>query len=186
MHESPLFLQMNPGAKNLNNIPLSMYESIIDIVGGEARMLFIKLSYELATEDSERIGLDHVARISSTNETNQSKVSENLMVQHSAIKMLASRIDIILEYVRAVEKGELPFNHEILREAKALADRLPILESNERFTPEFYTQCNDVALMTLMGTIHKSCNDLVQFVNKFNVLHQRQASCGRRMRGIFF
>jgi len=186
VHESPLFLQMNPGAKNLNNIPLSMYESIIDIVGGEARMLFIKLSYELATEDSERIGLDHVARISSTNETNQSKVSENLMVQHSAIKMLASRIDIILEYVRAVEKGELPFNHEILREAKALADRLPILESNERFTPEFYTQCNDVALMTLMGTIHKSCNDLVQFVNKFNVLHQRQASCGRRMRGIFF
>ena len=53
-----------------------MYESIIDIVGGEARMLFIKLTYELATEDSERIGLDHVARISSTNETTQSKVSE--------------------------------------------------------------------------------------------------------------
>merc|ERR1719412_2655405 len=186
IHESPLFLQMNPGAKNLNNIPLSLYESIIDIVGGEARMLFIKLSYELATEDSERIGLDHVARISSTNEATQSKVSENLMVQHSAIKMLASRIDIILEYVRAVQNNELPFNHEILREAKALADRLPILESNERFSPEFYTQCNDVALMTLMGTIHKSCNDLVQFVNKFNVLHQRQASGGRRMRGIFF
>merc|ERR1719361_658283 len=186
VHESPLFLQMNPGAKNLNNIPLSMYESIIDIVGGEARMLFIKLAYELATEDSERIGLDHVARISSTNEATQSKVSENLMVRHSAIKMLASRIDIILEYVRAVQNNELPFNHEILREAKALADRLPILESNERFSPEFYTQCNDVALMTLMGTIHKSCNDLVQFVNKFNVLHQRQASGGRRMRGIFF
>ena len=186
IHESPLFLQMNPGAKNLNNIPLSLYESVIDIVGGEARMLFIKLTYELATEDSERIGLDHVARITSTNELGQSKVSENLMVQHSAIKMLASRIDIILGYVRAVQRDELPFNHEILREAKALADRLPILESNERFTPEFYTQCNDVALMTLMGTIHKSCNDLVQFVNKFNVLHQRQASCGRRMRGIFF
>ena len=187
IHESPLFIQMNPGAKNLNNIPLSMYESIIDIVGGEAHMLFIKLTYELATEDSERIGLDHVARITSTTEVGHSKVSENLMVQHSAIKMLASRIDIILEYVRAVQKGELPFNHEILREAKALADRLPCcLESSERFRPEFYTQCNDVALMTLMGTIHKSCNDLVQFVNKFNVLHQRQASSGRRMRGIFF
>merc|ERR1712203_114693 len=75
-------------------------------------------------------------------------------------------------------KGELSFNHEILREAKALADRLPILESNERFTPEFYTQCNDVALMTLMGTIHKSCNDLVGFINKFNVMYNQRGSGG--------
>jgi len=162
----------------------------MDIAGGEtghreARLLFVKLTYDLATEDSERIGLDHVARISSTNEGSQSKVSEHLMVQHSAIKMLASRINIILDYIRAVQKGDLAFNHDILREAKALVDRLPILSSNERFTPEFYTQCNDVALMTLMGSIHKSCNELVQFVNKFNVVHPRQ-DAGRRMRGMFY
>jgi len=188
MHESPLFLQMNPGAKALQDIPLSLYESSIDLVEGEtgqeARMAFIKLEYDLATEDSERIGLDHVARISSTTESAQSKVSENLMVQHSAIKMLTSRVDIILEYIEAVEKGELPFNHEVLREAKALADRLPILASKDQFTPEFYTQCNDVALMTLMGSVHKSSNDLMQFVNKFNVAHPKDSG-SRRMRGMF-
>jgi len=190
VHESPLFLQMNPEGKTMNDLPLSMYESVIDLVEvevgrQETRMVFIKLTYELATEDSERIGLDHVAKISSANEDCQSKVSENLMVQHSAIKMLASRIDIILEYIQAVKKEELPFNHDILREAKALAVRLPILESQTRFTPEFYTQCNDVAMMTLLGSIHKSSNDLVSFVNKFNVANPKQGG-GRRMRGMYY
>ena len=50
IYESPLFLQMNPAAKN-SDIPLTMYESLYDIVKGEAKMLFVKLSYSLATEE---------------------------------------------------------------------------------------------------------------------------------------
>ena len=34
-------------------------------------------------------------------------VAEHLQVQHSAIKMLHSRIKLILQYISAVEKGEL-------------------------------------------------------------------------------
>jgi len=177
IYESPLFLQMNPSAKN-SDIPLSMYESLIDIVKGEAKMLFVKLNYSLATEEAERIGLDHVAKITNSADTDSevSKVSEHFLAQHSAIKMLASRVSLILEYIKAVEAGELPHNHEILREAKALADRLPVIGAGDsnKFDPEFYTQCNDVALMTLMGTIHKSCNDLVGFINKFNVMYNQR------------
>lgn len=183
INESPLFLQLNPAAHH-NDLPVSMYESLIDIVagGGEARILFVKTNYTLATEEAERIGLDHVARIRS--DDGQSKVAEHVIVQHSAIKMLASRVRLILEYVKAVESGQLPHNHEIMREAKALADRLPVLEA-DRFKPEYYTQCNDAALLTYLGTVMKSCNNLNQFINKFNVLYQRPGS-SRRMRGIFF
>lgn len=147
----------------------------------------IRITINFPLVQAERIGLDHVARISTANEESQSKVAENLMVQHSAIKMLASRINLIMEYVNAVEAGELPFNHEILREAKAMTDRLPVLVSSEKFDPEFYTQYNDVALMTLMGTVHSGCNDIVTFINKFNMLYQRMgASSGRRIRGMYF
>lgn len=186
IHESPLFLLMNPGARHAD-LPLTLYESIIDLVKGEARMLFVKLAFTLATEEAERIGLDHVARISGASDmSRESRVSEHFTVQHSAIKMLSSRLAIIRDYVQAVESGELEYNHEIMRDAKALADRLPVLES-ELFLPEFYTQCNDVALMTLMGTVQKSCNNLTQFINKFNQLYQRQGPGGaRRVRGIFF
>lgn len=201
---SPLFLQLNPMTGRPADLPITLYESIIDIVGGETRMLFVKLSYTLATEEvlklienlhflisffihfkAERIGLDHVARISSGNNDVQSRVSEHLLVQHSAIKMLASRVALIRDYVKAVEEGKLPLNHEIIREAQALTARLPVLES-DHFQPQFYTQCNDAALMTLMGSVQKSCNNLMQFIHKYNVLHQRQWASGRRMRGIFF
>lgn len=44
-------------------LPISMYESVIDLVNGEATMLFVPLTYTLATEEAERIGVDHVARM---------------------------------------------------------------------------------------------------------------------------
>ena len=89
----------------------------------------------------------------------------------------------IVEFA-AVEAGELPHNHEVMREAKALAARLPVLEA-DRFRPEFYTQCNDAALLTYLGVVMKSCNNMNQFINKFGVLHQRPGG-SRRMRGLFF
>lgn len=39
---------------------------MIDLVNGETTMLFVQLSYVLATEEAERIGVDHVARVSSS------------------------------------------------------------------------------------------------------------------------
>lgn len=130
-------------------------------------MLFAELTYTLATEEAERIGVDHVARMTATGTGENSTgiinyavhqykhlyyfmlkhlcpqkffflfglskglsehvemhiimiivsilivlvlpctvVAEHLIAQHSAIKMLHSRVKIILEYVKAVEAGE--------------------------------------------------------------------------------
>ena len=64
-------------------------------------------------------------------------VAEHLTAQHSAIKMLHSRVKLVLQYVRAVQAGDLPKNHEILREAYSLSHRLPVLQSS-RFRADFY------------------------------------------------
>lgn len=52
--------------------------------------------------------------------------------------MLANRVRLILEYIRAMERGEVPKSHEVLREAKSLTHRLPVLNS-EMFQEEYYT-----------------------------------------------
>ncbi|XP_044267049.1 COP9 signalosome complex subunit 6 [Tribolium madens] len=184
INESPILLKLNPYDKNIDHLPVALYESVIDLIGGEATMLFVNLSYTLATEEAERIGVDHVARMSSTDSGESSLVAEHLTAQHSAIKMLHSRVRLVLEYMKAVQSGQLPTNHEILREAYSLCHRLPVIQS-ARFRQDFYNQCNDVGLMTYLGTLTKGCNDLNQFVNKFNILYDRQG-LGRRMRGIFF
>ncbi|KAJ8978901.1 hypothetical protein NQ317_008880 [Molorchus minor] len=184
IYESPILLKLNPYDKNIEHLPVNLYESVIDLVSGEATMLFVPLAYTLATEEAERIGVDHVARMSSNDSGESSLVAEHLTAQHSAIKMLHSRVRLVLEYMKAVQNGQLPRNHEILREAYSLCHRLPVIQG-PRFRQDFYNQCNDVGLMTYLGTLTKGCNDLNQFVNKFNILYDRQG-LGLRMRGIFF
>ena len=69
-------------------------------------MLFVELSYTLATEEAERIGVDHIARVSNSDQlTSVSTVSEHLTAQHSSIKMLHSRIRIILQYIKDMQQG---------------------------------------------------------------------------------
>lgn len=183
INESPIFLKMNPQAAH-SDLPVTVYESVIDLVEGEATMLFVKLPYTLATEEAERIGVDHVARMLANESGESSVVAEHLTAQHSAIKMLHSRVKLVLQYLRAVQSGQLTLNHEILREANSLSHRLPVLQT-QKFRADFYKQCSDVELMTYLGIITKGCNDINQFINKFNVLYDRHVM-GRRMRGLFF
>lgn len=64
-------------------------------------------------------------------------VAEHLTAQHSAIKMLHSRVKLVLKYVQAVQSGELKGNHEVLRAACSLGHRLPVL-NNSKFKADFY------------------------------------------------
>lgn len=187
--------------KQVEQLPIQLFESVIDIVAGEATMLFVPLTYTLATEEAERIGVDHVARhaMAQSNDAGNSfgkyfltfpltdfsfqifPVAEHLVAQHVAIKMLHSRIKLVLEYVKDVQAGKLKPNQEILREAFTLSHRLPVVQ-NPSFKEEFHTQSNDVGLITYLGTLTKAANDINQLVNKFNLLHDRQS---RRMRFFF-
>lgn len=72
INESPVILKLNPFTRN-SDLPITMYESVIDLVNGEATMLFVELSYTLATEEAERIGVDHVARMSSGDSSESSQ-----------------------------------------------------------------------------------------------------------------
>ncbi|CAG0878509.1 unnamed protein product [Darwinula stevensoni] len=183
LNESPIFLKLNPSGRH-TDLPLSVYESVIDLVNGEAMMLFVELTYSLATEEAERIGVDHVARLSSQEGEQHSLMAQHLQAQYGAVKMLHSRVKLILKYVKAVEAGELPRNQEILRHAHSLCHRIPLV-SSPLFTKEFYNQCNDSHLMAYLGVMTTTCHSMNQFVNKFNTLYDRPG-LGRRVRGIFF
>jgi COP9 signalosome complex subunit 6 len=184
INESPIFLKLNPIART-SELPVSVYESVIDLVDKEAKMRFVELPYVLATEEAERIGVDHVARVTCVSEAGEaSSAAEHLIAQHNAIKMLHSRIRLILEYIQDVEQGKVAKNHEILREAYSLCHRLPVLSTN-KFREEFYNQCNDVALVAYLGALTKACSGMNHYVNKFNVIYDRQ-QMSRRMRGLLF
>lgn len=54
------------------HLPVNVFESIIEIVNGAPQVLFSRVQYTLATEEAERIGVDHIARSSITGATQTS------------------------------------------------------------------------------------------------------------------
>jgi len=98
--------------------------------------------------------------------------------------MLHSRVRLILDYLKAVQTGELPKNHEILREISSLCDQLPVLE-NKMFEKEFHSQTNEVLLISYLAAITKSVATTSEFVSKINVVYDRHG-IGRRTRGLLF
>lgn len=146
-------------------------------------MLFVDIPYTLATEEAERIGLDHMARMTSTannGESANSVVTDHLRVQYNAVKMLRDRVRLILDFIKDTQSKKIPVNHDILRDIFNLCHRLPIT-SSDGFNEDFYIQCNDVALLSYLGALTKCSNTINQYVSKFNVLMERQGM-GRRMR----
>ncbi len=53
-------------------LPVSVYESLIEIVEAQPKVLFAGVTYTLATEDAERVGVDHIARASVTGASERS------------------------------------------------------------------------------------------------------------------
>jgi COP9 signalosome complex subunit 6 len=138
INESPVLLKLDPFGKQ-TDLPVSVYESVIDIIKGEVTMLFIELEYTLATEEAERIGVDHIAKHSSSNTLVKSSVADHLSAQYAAISLLNNRIRVIYEYVKAVkDNNNVKKNNEILREIQSLCNRLPVMNS-PNFHKEFYT-----------------------------------------------
>ena len=83
-------------------------------------MLFVELNYTLATEEAERIGVDHIARVTTTEQCANSTVSQHLSAQHSSIKMLHSRVTVILQYIKAMQQGKHSRVTVILQYIKAM------------------------------------------------------------------
>ncbi|CAK9296058.1 unnamed protein product [Gordionus sp. m RMFG-2023] len=182
LYENPIMMKMIIDTK-INDLPITMYESIIDFENGKAQMIFRELSYSLATEEAERVGLEHIANTNLCfGEISQdSLVNNQLIAQQNAIKMLNSRLLVVINYLKDVQNDKFPKKYELLREASSLLNRLPIYK-DPNYDKEYLNENNDVALLTYLGEMTKTCDTINQFVNKFNCLQDKQAA-SRRIRG---
>eukprot|EP00039_Didymoeca_costata_P023651 m.7811 g.7811 ORF g.7811 m.7811 type:complete len:305 (+) comp3780_c0_seq1:133-1047(+) len=178
-NETPLFMLLNtspsPAAREL---PLHFYESVIEIgIDDKQKMLFVETGYTLATEEAERIGIDHVAKVKGHTTSTASEVTHHLTAQHSAVDMLFQRIKIIVKYLNAVKSGELPADHEVLREIRGICSRLPNQDSNPT------VEVNDVLLVSYLATLTKGCNAFEEMLGKLSIVHDRSGA--RRGRPFF-
>ncbi|CEP14864.1 hypothetical protein [Parasitella parasitica] len=174
--ESALFLQMDPRALQpagaAKEFPVNIYESVIDIVDGHTRLVFIKSAYKVETGEAECIAVDHVAKPSSSSADTGlgNTLIAHLTTQRNAIAMLNSRIQLLHQYLQDAQSGAIPIDHDIIRQISSICGRSPVLEKTA-FEEQFTTEYNDVLLVAYLASITKGLNTVNDLIDKFNLVN---------------
>lgn len=174
LNEAPLYMMMdtsiNPSHKDL---PVTFYESEYHVVKGEPTMMFSKSEYKIETTESERISVDHIAKIGGAG-GDASALSTHITGLHSAVKMLSSRLVVVRDFLVATKAGKVPKDHQILRAVASLANRLPAL-STPQFQKDFLAEYNDAVLVAYLAHMTSTTNAMSELIDKFNVTHEKGA-----------
>uniref|UniRef100_A0A8R1U2F7 COP9 signalosome complex subunit 6 n=1 Tax=Onchocerca volvulus TaxID=6282 RepID=A0A8R1U2F7_ONCVO len=187
MHESPILVKLDPKAPPGNKLPVAIYESVCatGLKGGPSSVVWHSVSWSLASEQAERIGIEHVAQISTVSANTISSTNKQIVGQLGAINMLQSRLELIYDYLRAVRTGELPRDEEIIREIAQLVRRVPVMGS-DKFVEQYKNQCLEVKMTSLVAALTKTCGTLNDLVTKMNVMSMERQNwllaSGRRAR----
>ncbi|KAI8643425.1 COP9 signalosome complex subunit 6 [Parasitella parasitica] len=174
--ESALFLQMDPRALQpagvAKDFPVDIYESVIDIVEGHTRLVFIKSTYKVETGEAECIAVDHVAKPSSSSADTGlgNTLIAHLTTQRNAIAMLNTRIRFLYQYLQDAQSGAIPIDHDIIRQISSICTRSPVLEKSA-FDEQFRTEYNDVLLVGYLASITKGLNTVNDLIDKFNLVN---------------
>ncbi|VDO05270.1 unnamed protein product [Rodentolepis nana] len=203
--EGPYILILDPLDKTCERLPFRLYESGID---SHCQVYFKQVTFKVGNDPIESIGIDLLARVADvakvtadmgTNDTTDapgvsttashknlskpkelSETAETLQENHQAVQMLSNRLNVLRDYVDAVMRGELPFNHARLREIRALLVRLPqVVSSNGPFGDNtnnsvydledqtvLLRQASDVCLTSLLAGLTKTMQSLYGWLHR--------------------
>ncbi|KAG4098405.1 Mov34-domain-containing protein [Neocallimastix lanati (nom. inval.)] len=174
-NESSIFLQLNPSKIVSKDLPVTIYESVIDVVNGQSQMLFVQNKYQIVSGDEERIAIDHINVVTQTGDAKHTLLLTQLTNQRNAIKMLTDRIKVLYKYIEDVEAGKILPNHEILRQIAGICNRLPTISSKE-FKNEFMIDCNDILLISYLSALTKGANKVNNLIDNFNGIKADKAN----------
>jgi len=182
-NESPLYLLLDPVASKVTTkgLPITIFESELRIIKDEPTMLFSKVGYKIETGEAERIAVDHIAHVTSSSAEPGSQLTAHLMGTHNAIKMLHTKIKILLKFLENTQSGELKPDHGLLRQIAGLCNLLPAIDT-EAFKEDFLSEYNDALLVTYLSTITKGTSVINELVDRYNTAYDRHS----RRRGFGF
>jgi len=176
INESPIYLLLDPALSTAKDLPITIFESELHVIQDQPTMLFVKVPYRIQTGEAERIGVDHVARVTPSGGGEGSQLTAHLLSTHNAIKMLNIRVKVLYQFLDAVKQGKIPADQGILRQVSSLCHLLPAIDT-EAFREDFVKEYNDVLMVTYLASITKGTSTINELVDKFNVTYERH---GRR------
>jgi len=166
----PLLLVLEPNPPpTVTDLPLRLYEAFVEVAGLEQQVHFVPMACDVATEEAERIGVEHVAQMSTSGVGLSSEATAHLVGQFNAISMLHTRVAALRSYVAAAAEGRVPANRACLRAVRSVLSRLPLV-SGTAFQNETTKETNDALLMAYLATLTKGCHAVNELIDHVGVL----------------
>merc|ERR1719331_1732615 len=104
-----------------------LYETELHVIEGVPSQIFVQAKYTVDSLEAERVAVDQVARIVPSGKASASEqLSSHMTGMQNAIKMLRPRISVVLDAVKLMREGKIPYDHGLLREISSLVRRLPV------------------------------------------------------------
>eukprot|EP00347_Sterkiella_histriomuscorum_P008516 403344803 len=164
--ENPLYLIMNPDSKEASEkktLPYFLYDY------ESQNQKFVRLDYQLATEDSERIAVDHIAKAVDPN-AKTSVLSQNMQSSINAVKIFRRKIKFLIDIVR--NSQEVRKNHEFMRKLNQIVSQLPIT-TRESFNGNAFNEYSDIAAVNLLASVTKGFELLNELLDNFKLYQGR-------------
>lgn len=98
-------------------MPISIYEPGVSRT--QDGPVWHRVNYTLASENAERIGIEHVAQMSSLSTDSKPSINKQISGHLGAVNMLQSRLEVILDYVEVRTVKFLRYFRCVIAEAFA-------------------------------------------------------------------
>jgi len=169
--ERPLFLLLDVDAKeDQRDLPLHIFEQVLHVAAGKKTSKFVSSPYKLVSDEGERVTVVHCANVITGDEgKEQSLVVTPYASLKKAIQALQERLRLLVKFLVDVQAGKIPEDQKILRQLKALCNRLPTMDS-EIFKEDFFSEYNDALVTTYLATITQSHTLINELVDKYNLV----------------
>ena len=170
-NESPLLLMMDPAPSNESkDLPITILEAEVQVVDDMPTMLFVTLPFQLETLQAERISMEHVAKTPTSD--GEQRVDTHIEAIDTSLRTLGARVTVMVDYLRAVQRGQAEPDFALLRQVASLCDMLPTGDT-PALAGDFMRDYNDALMVSYLATVTKNANAVNDLSEKFMLVNAR-------------
>lgn len=155
-------------------LPVKVFDSVTHISGGDSVIQWTQVPYVIDTLEAERISVNHVAKSATTAAAGHtSDFTQHTGGLSNSVAMLSLRVKELLEYMKEVKAGNVPKNHEVLRQMMSICQALKASHP-EALQKQFCDEFNDANLVVLLSSLTKTCANTSDLLDKFQLAHDKK------------
>jgi hypothetical protein len=171
---SPIFLLMNPNPNPESRvIPLVTFQSENIITNGVSSNIFVDIPFKLESFLVEKIAIDQVSKFLPSNGKTPLEVqNQSLLI---SLNTLDRKTSILLKALNAMKSGEIPMDHDLLRNSAKLVESLPVMNSS-KFQKAFNNDIMDTKMIEYLAASTKTTSDLVNITDLFSSIYSESSN----------